>query len=90
MSAPPLWTRDAMRAAMRAEVRGLLPDAIREQQTALQLAPKDADGWNNLGVLHARAGQTAEARKDFVRALDLAPDHASARANLGKLPPGNK
>src|SRR5476651_898178 len=28
MSAPPLWTASAMAAAMRAQVNGLLPDAI--------------------------------------------------------------
>jgi Flp pilus assembly protein TadD len=62
-----------------------LQQAIEEEGRALRLQPKDADGWNNLGVLQARTGNTAEARTDFQRALQLAPDHAQARANLARL-----
>ena len=43
---------------------------------ALTLEPKNADDWNNLGVLQARVGDTASARKDFERALILDPQHA--------------
>jgi Flp pilus assembly protein TadD len=66
---------------------GDLQAAIAEQRTALRLAANDADGWNNLGVLEARAGRNTEARADFLHALQIAPDHAQARANLGHLPP---
>jgi Flp pilus assembly protein TadD len=66
---------------------GQLQEAIAEQKTALHLQNNDADGWNNLGVLEARAGKTAQARDDFHHALQLAPDHAQARANLERLPP---
>jgi Tfp pilus assembly protein PilF len=45
----------------------------------------DADDWNNLGVLHARNGDIATARKDFERALTLDPQHTAARANLARL-----
>jgi Flp pilus assembly protein TadD len=51
------------------------------------LRANDADDWNNLGVLEAGAGRIAEAREDFRHALQLAPDHAQARANLERLPP---
>jgi Flp pilus assembly protein TadD len=54
---------------------------------ALRLRTNDPDDWNNLGVLEARAGKIAEAREDFLHALQLAPDHAQARANLQHLPP---
>jgi Flp pilus assembly protein TadD len=66
---------------------GQLQQAIAEQKVALHLEADDADNWNNLGVLEATAGKTAEAREDFRHALQLAPGHAQARANLQHLPP---
>jgi Flp pilus assembly protein TadD len=64
-----------------------LEQAIDERKAALRLRANDADEWNNLGVLEAKAGRLAEAREDVRRALQLAPDHAQARANLQRLPP---
>jgi len=64
---------------------GSLAEAIEEQRTALKLAENDPDGWNNLGVMEARARQPAEARAAFEHALRLQPDHAQARANLERL-----
>jgi tetratricopeptide (TPR) repeat protein len=64
---------------------GYLQEAIAEQQEALRLHASDADGWNNLGVLEARAGNSAMARDDFEHALRIAPDHAPAKANLAHL-----
>jgi Flp pilus assembly protein TadD len=64
---------------------GQLRDAINEQNDALAIDPNDADDWNNLGVLHARNGDKASARKDFKHALTLNPQHAAARANLAHL-----
>jgi len=64
---------------------GQLGDAISEENAALALEPKNADDWNNLGVLHARNGDIATARKDFERALTLDPQHTAARANLARL-----
>lgn len=66
---------------------GQLEEAIAEEKAALHLRINDADGWNNLGVLEARAGNTAAARNDFHHALQLAPGHTQARANLEHLPP---
>jgi len=64
---------------------GQLPDAISEQNAALAIDANSADDWNNLGVLHARNGDKASARKDFEHALTLNPQHAAARANLARL-----
>jgi Flp pilus assembly protein TadD len=64
---------------------GQLPEAIAEEQEALRLNAADADGWNNLGVLEARAGNSAMARDDFEHALRIAPDHGPAKANLARL-----
>ena len=66
---------------------GKLEQAVVEQKTAVHLRTTDPDDWNNLGVLEARAGRVNEAREDFRHALQLAPDHAQARANLQHLPP---
>ncbi len=68
--------------------RGDLAAAITEQQAALRLNAKDADGWSNLGVMHAQTGQTTEARSDFEHALAVDPRHAEARANLEHLNTG--
>ncbi len=61
-------------------------EAIVEQKTALTLDP-GPDGWNNLGVLEARAGDQAAARRDFTQALALDPAHTAARNNLAHLRP---
>ncbi len=68
---------------------GNVGQAIEEQRTALKLFDGDADGWNNLGVLESRTGQTAAARADFEHALRLQPDHPQARANLAHLHEAN-
>ena len=65
--------------------RGNLAGALEQQEIGLKLAPNDADGWNNLGVLHARSGRKEAARRDFERALALVPGHAQAAANLKRL-----
>jgi Flp pilus assembly protein TadD len=68
---------------------GNIKEAIDQQRIALNLFENDADGWNNLGALEARTGQTAAARADFEHALRLRPDHAQAKANLARLPAPN-
>ena len=50
---------------------------------AVKAAPHDADAWNRLGQLDARAGRLAEARRDFAAAIEAAPDCAEPRYNLG-------
>jgi tetratricopeptide (TPR) repeat protein/peroxiredoxin len=42
-----------------------------------------ANSWNNLGLLSAREGHTAEAVGYFQQALKLSPDHLIALDNLG-------
>lgn len=64
---------------------GDLREATEEQRTALKLLENDPDGWNNLGVLEVRTGQTSAARSAFEHALLLQPDHPQARANLARL-----
>ena len=59
--------------------------AAAATQAALRINAKDADGWSNLGVLHAQTGQASAARSDFEHALAIDPQHAQARANLQRL-----
>jgi Flp pilus assembly protein TadD len=66
---------------------GQFDQAIAEQKAALRLRENNADDWNDLGVLEARAGKISEAREAFLHALRLVPDHAQARNNLQHLPP---
>lgn len=47
--------------------------------------PEHVAGWNNLGVARAAAGRFEEARAALLRALELDPDDAQARANLADL-----
>ena len=46
---------------------GKLESAIAERKTALHLRANDADDWNNVGELEARAGRLAEARTSLQR-----------------------
>jgi Flp pilus assembly protein TadD len=64
-------------------------EALREQRAVVALAAPNksqaASDWNDLGVMEARAGNPAAARKDFTHALELDPTLEAARTNLSKL-----
>jgi len=64
-------------------------EAFAQLKRALELNPNDADGWNNLGAMLARGGQTAAARSAYQRALAIDPNHAQAKANLARLAKSN-
>ena len=64
---------------------GEMPNAIREQRTALTLDPANPEGWNDLGVLQIHAGDKAAAREAFEHALKLDPQNEAAKANLSRL-----
>jgi len=50
---------------------GQFEQAIAEQKAALHVRENDADDWNDLGVLEARAGKIAGVREAFLHALRL-------------------
>ncbi len=50
---------------------------------AISLDPYNASAYNNLGVLHLRAGRLFEAAESFEEARKLMPAHPSPRLNLG-------
>ncbi len=64
------------RLAMRDE-----PAARVHVETALAEDPDNAAAWSILGVLDARAGKCADAKKDFNRALAIDPNEPDARSN---------
>lgn len=63
-----------------AEARQCFEQAIKRQANYPDTLP---NAWNNLGLLAAREGRTAEAIPYFREALKLSPDHLIALENLG-------
>lgn len=50
-----------------------------------QQYPELPDPYNNIALLHARAGRLEQARQALAAALRNDPTHATARANLGQI-----
>ena len=59
-------------------------DAIKEFNQAIVANPKDAEPRYQLGLAQWKLGRPTEASANFVRALQLAPDHALAQYYLGR------
>ena len=57
---------------------------------ATELDPDLAEAWNALGSVQAETGDTANAEKNFRRALQIDPGSADAHANLANLLAGEK
>jgi len=51
--------------------RGRLPEAEQEFKTVIALAPKDPNGYANLGLTYLRAGRLADAEAQLKRARKL-------------------
>jgi len=56
--------------------------ALEIALSAVALAPTNADAFNNLGASFHSVNRTKDAALAFQTALDLNPDHATARLNL--------
>jgi len=69
-------------AHLRRQEYGL---AERAYLNGLRKFPHDADMHNSLGVVRQHQKRDGEAEVSYLRALEIAPDHARARVNLGKL-----
>ncbi len=52
---------------------------------ATRIVPTFVRAWNNLGVAHARLGETKLAQESYHTAIAHAPEFASPRINLGVL-----
>lgn len=64
---------------------GSLPEARRQFETALRLAPDDAKIWSNYGNLLHRVGAEADALAAYERSLALAPRFADPLYNRALL-----
>ena len=60
-------------------------EEIEAYRKAIQLAPKYAEAWYNLGVAQARREEDAEAIHAYKQSLLLSPKFAKAWFNLGVL-----
>lgn len=60
--------------------------AIRDFERALELDPKSADAHLWLGLALRKASRTADARKAFMRSLELDPDRVWTKQQLEKTP----
>jgi serine/threonine protein kinase len=70
----------AMQQALAALVRGRLATARDSYAEAVRLAPREAAGFRGLGLVSARLGQNAEARRALQRYLTLSPHAGDAEA----------
>ena len=61
-------------------------DAAQSFRAAIAAGGRNANSYNNLGVVLFESGDAAGARSSFLRALTLDPKHRDALANLSDLP----
>jgi Flp pilus assembly protein TadD len=71
--------------ATRLLARNNFEKAIHLLRKALQIYPKYAAAYNNLGVAYARLGQPAEERAALLKAVEVNDHFAAAYANLGRM-----
>lgn len=68
------------------EEQGEPPEAIIEAYTkALELNPKAAGAWINIGTVHYREGDLREAEFSYRQGLKAYPEYALAHFNLGNI-----
>lgn len=80
----------AFAQARRSLAQGNLGAALSEVNRGLNLAPKNADGLNLLGVILARQGRSAQALEAFETALKVNPESAETHNNLGSFYEGER
>ncbi|HEY9070025.1 MAG TPA: tetratricopeptide repeat protein [Candidatus Ozemobacteraceae bacterium] len=73
----------AGKAAALAADAGFPTDALAQYDAALAANPWDIDHYNNRGLIRLSLGDVEGAVRDFQTALELAPNFAGARFNLG-------
>ena len=75
--------RDAAGRTGGAAARALLDEAVRADQAALVVAPRNAMAHNGLGLLAIDRGRPQDAVKEFEQATTIDPNNAAYWANLG-------
>lgn len=68
--------------AMELLTAGHLPEAMTWQEEALRHDQHDATLLNNAGVLRQRLGDTSDAEKLYLKAVEMSPNLTSTLANL--------
>jgi tetratricopeptide (TPR) repeat protein len=74
-----------LQRAAELEKAGLLQEAVRENEAALAVDPRDVQVHINLISLHARLADPAKAQQHFEAAIALDPGRSDAWYNLGVL-----
>src|SRR4051812_6817735 len=74
---------DHMAQAVTAASQGVFPEALREVEAALQADPKNAEAHRLRAALLLRLGQAAAAVEATRAVVELRPDDAMARYELG-------
>lgn len=67
------------------ERAGRLADALHEVSRSIELAPRDPDGRNMRATILAELGDYTQARKEWARLEQDAPNYAPAHVNLALL-----
>ena len=65
-------------------------DALRELETGLELSPRFADAWVEMGLILSDMGDLAGAEKAYLWALRFEPETAGIHYNLGNLCEGTQ
>jgi tetratricopeptide (TPR) repeat protein len=60
--------------------QGLLDEAVREFERAIEVNPWNATAHGNIGVVFLRRGEPREALRWFERALEIDPEVPGAKA----------
>ena len=67
----------------QAEASGKNAEALAAYKAAARIAPSDAQLYLKIGLIEGKAGDFENAKRAFQRALELQPDLAESRYNLG-------
>ena len=62
-------------------MRGLWREAIYRWEKAVEIDPKYAEAYNDLGVAYEHEGQLPKAREAYEKALQIEPNNSQIRQN---------
>ena len=73
--------REQVEFGINVAQRGLWREAIYRWEKAVELDPKYAAAFNDLGIAYEHEGQLDKARRAYEKALTLDPNNAQIRQN---------
>jgi len=89
VSLKPDYFPAARNLAVSLDALGRSDEAFRAYERALELRPREADLYVNMGALRARMGDAQRARALWREALSIDPTNEMAKENLRRLERGN-